>query len=135
MLFAGEFMLQAGISASLLSLGAIDFGLIVDGSVVMVENVMRRLAARQQELGRPLTERERAETLASGPLEVARPVAFGVGIILIVFLPILALEGIEGKLFKPMALTMVFALAGSLILVLTLTPVLAALFLPMQVKE
>ena len=135
MLFAGNLMLQAGISASLLSLGAVDFGLIVDGSVVMVENAMRRLAMRQRELGRTLTREEREETLASAPLEVARPVAFGVGIILIVFLPVLALEGVEGKLFKPMALTMVFALAGSLILALTLTPVLAGLFLPASVKE
>ena len=135
MLFAGDLMLQAGISASLLSLGAVDFGLIVDGSVVMVENAMRRLALRQRELGRTLTKPERDETLTSAPLEVARPVAFGVGIILIVFLPILALEGVEGKLFKPMALTMIFALAGSLILSLTLTPVLASLFLPQQVKE
>ena len=135
MLFAGTLMLQAGISASLLSLGAVDFGLIVDGSVVMVENAMRRLAMRQRELGRTLTREEREQTLASAPLEVARPVAFGVGIILIVFLPVLALEGVEGKLFKPMALTMVFALAGSLILALTLTPVLAGLFLPARVKE
>jgi cobalt-zinc-cadmium resistance protein CzcA len=135
MLFAGDLMLQAGISASLLSLGAVDFGLIVDGSVVMVENAMRRLAARQQELQRPLTREEREEVLAGAPLEVARPVAFGVGIILIVFLPILALEGVEGKLFRPMALTMIFALAGSLLLALTLTPVLATLFLPRQVKE
>ncbi len=135
MLFAGNLMLQAGISASLLSLGAVDFGLLVDGSVVMVENAMRRLAGRQQELGRPLTEAERDETLAGAPLEVARPVAFGVGIILIVFLPILALEGVEGKLFKPMAMTMIFALAGSLILALVVTPVLAGLFLPRQVRE
>jgi len=135
MLFAGDLMLRAGISASLLSLGAVDFGLIVDGSVVMVENALRRLALRQHELGRPLTKEEREETLTSAPLEVARPVAFGVGIILIVFLPILALEGVEGKLFKPMALTMIFALAGSLILALTLTPVLGSLFLPKRVKE
>ncbi len=135
MMFAGDLMLQTGISASLLSLGAVDFGLIVDGSVVMVENAMRRLTLRQHELGRPLTSEEREETLISAPLEVARPVAFGVGIILIVFLPILALEGVEGKLFKPMALTMIFALAGSLILALTLTPVLASLFLPKHAKE
>ena len=135
MLFAGELMLQVGISASLLSLGAVDFGLIVDGSVVMVENAMRRLGLRQHELGRTLTKEERMETLAGSALEVARPVAFGVGIILVVFLPILALEGVEGKMFKPMALTMIFALAGSLILALTLTPVLAGLFLPNQVKE
>ena len=135
MLFAGDLMLQAGISASLLSLGAVDFGLIVDGSVVMVENAMRRLAVRQHELGRALTKEERAETLAGAAKEVARPVAFGVGIILVVFLPILALEGVEGKMFKPMALTMIFALAGSLILALTVTPVLASLFLPKHIKE
>lgn len=135
MLFAGNLMLQAGISASLLSLGAVDFGLIVDGAVVMVENAMRRLVDRQHELGRVLTKAEREEVLRNAPLEVARPVAFGVGIIMIVFLPILTLEGIEGKLFKPMALTLIFALLGSLILALTLTPVLAAMFLPKQVKE
>jgi len=90
---------------------------------------------RQQELGRPLTGGERKETLARALLEVARPVAFGVGIILIVFLPVLTLEGVEGKLFKPMALTMIFALAGSLLLALTFTPVVASLFLPRQVKE
>lgn len=135
MLFAGDLMLQVGISASLLSLGAVDFGLIVDGSVVMVENAMRRLAMRQQDLARALTKDERSETLAGAALEVARPVAFGVGIILVVFLPILALEGVEGKMFKPMALTMIFALAGSLVLALTLTPVLASLFLPKNVKE
>jgi heavy metal efflux system protein len=135
MLFAGDLMLQAGIAASLLSLGAIDFGIIVDGAVVMIENAMRRLAERQHELGRPLTEVERQETLAGAPLEVARPVAFGVGIILIVFLPILTLEGIEGKLFRPMALTMIFALAGSLILSLTLVPAMASLWLPKHVSE
>ncbi|MBP8258095.1 MAG: efflux RND transporter permease subunit [Verrucomicrobia bacterium] len=135
MLFAGNLMLQTGIAASLLSLGAVDFGLIVDGAVVMVENAMRRLADRQHQLGRALTLNEREEVLRSAPLEVARPVAFGVGIIMIVFLPILTLQGIEGKLFKPMALTLIFALAGSLILALTLTPVLTALFLPRQAKE
>jgi len=135
MLFAGNLMLQAGIAASLLSLGAVDFGLIVDGAVVMVENAMRRLADRQHQLGRPLTKEEREEVLQSAPMEVARPVAFGVGIIMIVFLPILSLQGIEGKLFKPMALTLIFALLGSLILTFTVTPVLTALFLPKQVQE
>ncbi|HWQ93298.1 MAG TPA: CusA/CzcA family heavy metal efflux RND transporter, partial [Clostridia bacterium] len=135
MLVAGNLMLETGIAASLLSLGAVDFGLVVDGSVVMVENAMRRLALRQRELGRALTRAERDETLAAAPLEVARPVAFGVGIILVVFLPVLALEGVEGKLFKPMALTMIFALAGSLLLALTLIPVLASLFLPKVIKH
>lgn len=135
LLFAGSYMLQAGIAASLLSLGALDFGLVVDGSVVMVENAMRRLAERQRELGRALTEAERQRVLATAPLEVAQPIGFGLGIILIVFLPVLALEGIEGKLFKPMALTMIFALLGALLLTLTLTPVLGSLLLPRQVKE
>ncbi|MBI5381425.1 MAG: efflux RND transporter permease subunit [Opitutae bacterium] len=135
MLFAGDLMLQTGIAASLLSLGAVDFGLIVDGSVVMIENAMRRLAARQHELGRTLTADERNAVLAAAPLEVARPVAFGVGIILIVFLPILALEGVEGKMFRPMALTMIFALGGSLLVALTLMPVLASLLLPKRVRE
>lgn len=135
MLFAGNLMLQAGIAASLLSLGAIDFGLIVDGAVVMVENAMRRLAERQRELGRMLTREEREDVLGRAPGEVARPVAFGVGIIMVVFLPILSLEGVEGKMFKPMALTLIFALLGSLVLAFTLTPVLCTLFLPRQVKE
>ncbi|MCU0770862.1 MAG: CusA/CzcA family heavy metal efflux RND transporter [Verrucomicrobia bacterium] len=135
MLFAGSFMLQAGIAASLLSLGAVDFGLIVDGAVVMVENVMRRLGERQRALGRTLTLAERGDVLRAAPVEVARPVAYGVGIILIVFLPILTLEGIEGKLFKPMALTLIFALLGSLLIALTLTPVLMSLFLPRVVPE
>lgn len=135
MLFAGDLMIQSGIAASLLSLGAVDFGLIVDGSVVMVENSMRRLAEKQHKLGRVLTKEERLHVLHLAALEVARPVAFGVGIILTVFLPVLALEGVEGKMFKPMALTMIFALAGSLILALTLVPVLAGLLLPKKVKE
>ena len=135
MLFAGGLMLQAGIAASLLSLGAIDFGLVVDGAVVMVENAMYRLAARRRELGRALTSAEREDVLRSAPMEVARPVAFGVGIILLVFLPILTLEGIEGKMFKPMALTLMFALFGSLLVALTLTPVLTMLCLPKQARE
>ncbi|MFM1941701.1 MAG: hypothetical protein RI897_683 [Verrucomicrobiota bacterium] len=135
MLFAGEWMLQTGIAASLLSLGAVDFGILVDGSVVMVENAVRRLAERQKQLGRELTETERRKVLDHAPIEVARPVAFGVGIILIVFLPVLALEGIEGKLFKPMALTMVFALLGSLLIALTLIPVLSSLLLPRKIKD
>jgi heavy metal efflux system protein len=135
MLFAANFMLQAGIAASLLSLGAIDFGLIVDGAVVMVENAMRRLAERPGGPGGALVEADRQEIMRAAFLEVARPVAFGVGIILVVFLPILTLEGVEGKMFRPMALTLIFALLGSLILALTLTPVLASLLLPRQVRE
>jgi cobalt-zinc-cadmium resistance protein CzcA len=127
MLFAGNFMLQAGIAASLLSLGAIDFGLIVDSSVIMVENCVRHALLRP--------DAPRLELVRDAAVEVRKPTMFGELIILIVFLPVLTLEGIEGKMFKPMALTMIFALVGSLILSLTLMPVLASLWLPKQVKE
>jgi cobalt-zinc-cadmium resistance protein CzcA len=122
MLFAFLGMLAAGISGNLMSLGAIDFGLIVDGSVVMVENIVFRLASRPG-----LEPAERRQEVAQAALEVGRPVAFGVGIILIVYLPILTLGGIEGKMFRPMAWTVVFAVAGSLLLALTLVPVLCSL--------
>jgi cobalt-zinc-cadmium resistance protein CzcA len=135
MLFAANLMLQAGVAASLLSLGAVDFGLIVDGAVVMVENAVRRISGRQRELGRPLTPDERQQVVQVAAQEVARPVGFGIGIILVVFLPILTLEGIEGKMFRPMALTLIFALFGAWLLALTLTPVLAGMFLPRQIRH
>ncbi|MCC7075356.1 MAG: efflux RND transporter permease subunit [Deltaproteobacteria bacterium] len=109
-----------GLSGNLMSLGAIDFGLIVDGSVVIVENIVRRLAHNRTQPG----EVEREVTLAAK--EVARPVAFAVAIIMIVYLPILTLQGIEGKMFRPMAFTVVFALAASLVFALTLMPAMAA---------
>ena len=124
MLVAFTAMRQAGLSGNLMSLGAIDFGLIVDGSVVMVENIVRVLRERRDDHGRPHLEKVR-----EAAHQVARPVVFAVGIIIIVYLPILALRGIEGKMFRPMALTVVFALAASLLLALTLMPVLASLFL------
>jgi cobalt-zinc-cadmium resistance protein CzcA len=123
MLLAFTGMVQSRISANLMSLGAIDFGLIVDGAVVLVENVVRRLSEPE---GREKTVRQ---LTAEAAHEVVRPVAFGIGIIILVYLPILSLGGIEGKMFKPMAWTVVFALAGSLLLTLTLIPVLASLFL------
>ena len=135
MLVAVDLMLRTKVAASLLSLGAVDFGLLVTGAVVMVENAIRRLAERQRELGRMLTAAEHEETMTSASLEVARPVAFGVAIVLVVFLPILTLQGIEGKMFRPMALTMIYALLGSLVLSLTLMPVLASLFLTKRVKD
>ena len=121
MLFTAGYMWQAGIAASLLSLGALDFGLIVDGAVIIVENCVRRLN-RNPDTPRLALVREAAT-------EVLRPALFGGMIIMIVFLPILTLEGPEGKLFKPMALTMMAALAGSLILSITVIPVLASFFL------
>lgn len=128
MFFALGMMVKAGIAGSLMSLGAVDFGLVVDGSVVMVENSMRRLGHRKPEEGF-------LHTVLSACAEVARPILFGVGIIIVVYLPILTLEGVEGKLFKPMALTVVFALVGSLILTFLLTPVLISFFLKGKVEE
>jgi cobalt-zinc-cadmium resistance protein CzcA len=119
--FAG--MVVTGTSANLMSLGAIDFGLIVDGAVVLVENVVRRLALPEGD-GKTLRQ-----LTAEAAHEVLRPIAFGIGIIILVYLPILTLGGIEGKMFKPMAWTVVFALAGSLLLTLTLIPVAASLLL------
>lgn len=129
MLFAFSGMLWFGIAASLLSLGAIDFGLIVDSSVVMVENCVRHLAQRNP------ASRSRLQIIRDAAVEVRKPTMFGELIIMIVYLPILALEGAEGKLFRPMALTVIFALAGSLVLSLTLMPVLASLMLPKRIAE
>lgn len=128
MLFAFDLMLRAGIAGTLMSLGAIDFGLVVDSSVIMVENATRRLAEDR-------TGRSRAEIVEEAALEVRRPTMFGELIIMIVYLPILALQGIEGKLFRPMAMTVIFALAGSLLLSLTLMPALCATFLPRVLSD
>lgn len=119
MLFAFNAMLQVGIAGSLMSLGAIDFGLVVDSSVIMVENAARRL-------DEDTTGRSVREIVRDAAIEVRRPTLFGELIIGIVYLPILALEGVEGKMFRPMALTVIFALAGSMILSVTLMPVLAS---------
>jgi cobalt-zinc-cadmium resistance protein CzcA len=129
MLFAFSGMLRFGISASLLSMGAIDFGLIVDSSVVMVENCVRHVAHSNP------AGRTRLEIIRDAAIEVRKPTMFGELIIMIVYLPILALEGVEGKLFQPMALTVIFALAGSMVLSLTLMPVLASVMLPRRMEE
>ena len=128
MLFAFSGMLRFGIAASLLSLGAIDFGLVVDSSVVMIENCVRHLAHGKN-------GRSRLEIIREAAVEVRKPTMFGELIIMIVYLPILTLEGIEGKLFRPMALTVIMALAGSMVLSLTLMPVLASLLLPKNFEE
>lgn len=124
-----------GISGNLMSLGAVDFGLIIDGAVVMVENIIRRLGMRQHELGRGLTFYERLKLILAAAQEVAKPMTFGVLIITIVYIPIFALGGIEGKMFKPMATTVVWALIGALVLTLTLIPVLCAILLKKKVEE
>jgi cobalt-zinc-cadmium resistance protein CzcA len=120
-------MIVAGLSGNLMSLGAIDFGLIVDGSVVMIENVVRRVAEHRHH-HRTDAPAPRS-VIAEACHEVARPVVFGVGIILLVYLPILSLRGLEGKMFRPMALTVIFALLTSLALALLLMPVLASVYL------
>ena len=135
MLFAIANMNRFGISGNLMSLGAIDFGLIVDGSVVMVEHTVRRLAQQRLKMGRTLTREEVKQNVWESAREVARPVTFAVSIITVVYLPILALEGTEGKMFKPMAYTVVFALIGALILTLTLVPALCSMFLSGNTRE
>ena len=129
MLCAFSGMLQVGIAASLLSLGALDFGMIVDSSVVMVENCVRHISHGD------LRQRSKIEVIRDAAVEVRKPTLFGELIIMIVYLPILTLEGIEGKLFRPMALTVIFALLGSMVLSMTLMPVLASLILPRRIKE
>lgn len=135
MLFAITNMNRFGISGNLMSLGAIDFGLIVDGSVVMVEHTIRRLAEQREHIGRTLTREEVRHNVWESAREVAKPVTFAVSIITVVYLPILALEGTEGKMFKPMAFTVVFALIGALILTLTLVPALCSLLLSGDTRE
>ncbi len=129
MLFAFSGMLRFGIAASLLSLGAIDFGLVVDSSVVMVENCVRHIAHGD------LTRKTKLEMVRDAAVEVRKPTMFGELIIMIVYLPILTLEGVEGKMFHPMALTVIFALLGSMLLSVTLMPVLASLLLPKKIDQ
>lgn len=135
MLIAMTGMVRYHISGNLMSLGAIDFGLIIDGAVVMVENIVRHLGERQHALGRNLTVRERTEEVLKSAKEVANPMFFGVLIITVVYIPILALQGIEGKMFKPMALVVMLALGGSLVLAVSLMPVLCSYLLGGRIQE
>ena len=135
MLFAITGMNRFGISGNLLSLGAIDFGLIVDGAVVLVENTVRRLSEAREHAGRTLSRGAVRQTVSAAAREVAQPVVFAVSIITVVYLPILALEGTEGKMFRPMAYTVIFALIGALLLTLTLIPALCSMFLSGDTRE
>ena len=128
-------MYELGIAASLLSLGAMDFGIMVDGSVVMTENNMRKLSEEKHRLGRTLKTSERLQVIIDSSKEVVRPIVFGMGIILIVFLPILTLEGMEGKMFRPMAWTFIFAMVGALLIAVTLSPILSYYFLPKKEQK
>jgi cobalt-zinc-cadmium resistance protein CzcA len=135
MLVAFIGMWRFGVSGNLMSLGAIDFGLIVDGAVIVVENSVRLLAERSHHLGRPVSDEERTSIVLQASREVLRSATFGVIIIAIVYLPILSLIGIEGKMFRPMAMTVLFALAGALILAMTFIPAVASLLLPRKLSE
>ena len=135
MLFAITGMVQFHIPGNLMSLGAIDFGLIIDGAVVMVENILRHLGEKQHRLGRVLTKAERAHEVLVSAKEVAQPMFFGVLIITMVYVPLLSLQGIEGKMFKPMALVVMLALGGALVLALTLIPMLCSWLLGGKIQE
>jgi cobalt-zinc-cadmium resistance protein CzcA len=129
MLIAVIGMNYFGVSANLMSLGAIDFGLIVDGAVIIVENSVRRLAKHREEQGVPLTDEQRRSVTHEASVEVLKPAVFGMLIIITAYVPILTLGGIEGKMFRPMAFTVILALAGALLLSFTLIPALCAVFL------
>jgi len=135
MLFTLTGMAEQKISANLMSLGALDFGIIVDGAVVIVENCIRRLAEAQQYKGRKLTHSERFTEVFLAAKQARRPLIFGQIIIMVVYFPIFALEGVEAKMFHPMAMTVVLALVGAIILSITFVPAAIALFLTGDVKE
>ena len=135
MLFTIIGMVRGGVSGNLMSLGALDFGLIVDGAVIIIENCLRRFGEAQHAVGRQLNDEERFDLTASATAEVIRPSLFGLGIIAAVYLPIFALSGVEGKMFHPMAITVVLALSGAMVLSLTFVPAAIATFLRGRVAE
>ena len=135
MLFTFTGMVGNKVSANLMSLGALDFGIIIDGAVVIVENCVRRLAHAQAVAGRPLTRNERFHEVFSAAKESRRPLLFGQLIIMVVYLPIFALTGVEGKMFHPMAFTVVAALLGAMILSVTFIPAAVALLIGDKVSE
>lgn len=135
MLFTITGMFQNKVSANLMSLGAIDFGIIIDGAVIIVENCLRLLAHEQERKGRILTREERFDTILAGSREVIRPSLFGTLIIAVVYLPVLTLTGVEGKMFTPMALTVLLALLGASILSMTFVPAAVALLVTGRVSE
>ncbi|MCB4824550.1 efflux RND transporter permease subunit [Roseicella aerolata] len=128
-------MVEAGISANLMSLGALDFGLIVDGAVIIAENSLRHLAERQRDEGRPLSLEERLQTVVTSAREMIRPSVFGQAIIILVYVPFLTLTGVEGRMFAPMALTVVIALGAAFVLSLTFVPAMVAIAVTGRVSE
>ena len=135
MLLTAAGMLRGHISANLMSLGALDFGLIVDGAVIITENALRRLAERQHEEGRVLRLQERLETVAAAAKQMVKPSLYGQAIIILVYLPMLTFSGVEGKMFAPMALTVIIALVAAFVLSLTFVPAAIAIFVGGRVTE
>lgn len=135
LLFTFSGMVTTKVSANLLSFGAVDLGLLADGAIVLAENSIKRLAHAQSQYGRPLTRKERFDEVFAAAREVRRPLIFGQLIILVVFLPIFSLSGVEGRMFHPLALTVVMALVGAMILSFTFVPAAIALFMSNQVEE
>jgi cobalt-zinc-cadmium resistance protein CzcA len=135
MLLTATGMVQAGISGNLMSLGAIDFGLIVDGAVIIVENCLRRLAEKQHELRRELNLRERLDEVIASSRQMVQPSVFGQAIIITVYIPLLTLTGVEGKMFRPMAATVIFALVAAFVLSLTFLPAMVAIGLTGKIRE
>ena len=128
-------MVEGKISANLMSLGALDFGLIVDGAVIITENALRHLAERQHAIGRPLELEERLETVRASAEEMIKPSLYGQAIIMLVYVPLLTFTGVEGKMFQPMALTVILALAAAFVLSLTFVPALIAIMITGRVTE
>lgn len=135
MLVTASGMLQGRISANLMSLGALDFGLIVDGAVIIAENSLRHLAERQREFGRALSLQERLDTVTASTVEMIRPSVFGQIIIILVYTPLLAFSGVEGKTFEPMAFTVMIALAVAFVVSLTFVPAAIAIAIRGRVSE
>ncbi|MGE0372896.1 MAG: efflux RND transporter permease subunit [Gammaproteobacteria bacterium] len=135
MLLTAAGMLRGGISANLMSLGALDFGLIVDGAVIITENSLRHLAERQHAAGRTLTKAERLQTVAKAAREMIRPSLYGQAIIILVYAPLLTFSGVEGKMFAPMAMTVMIALVAAFVLSLTLVPALITIAITGHVNE
>jgi heavy metal efflux system protein len=135
MLITATGMLQGKISANLMSLGALDFGLIVDGAIIIAENSLRHLAERQRQLGRVLSLSERLDTVTVSAIEMIRPTVFGQAIIILVYVPLLTFTGVEGKTFEPMAMTVIIALGTAFVLSLTFVPAMIAIVIGGRVQE
>lgn len=128
-------MIKIGLSGNLMSLGALDFGLIVDGAIIITENCLHRLTHAQKELGRTLSIKERMQEVLMAGKEIIKPIVFGQAIIIVVYLPMLTFTGVEGKMFEPMAITVILALAAAFILSITFVPAMIAIFVKNKVKE